>query len=75
MDWILYREHKNVKLKRLGTDAGIWIFGKNEEKKLSSFENVCDILGLKPDMIRDRVRDLPEEEARHLRGMEFGDEW
>ena len=75
VDWVLYRNHETSKLRKVGQDAEYWIFLDKEENRLSSFVSVCDILGLEPSLMREKVRNLSEEDARRLRGMEFGDDW
>ena len=76
VDWVLYREHSATKLRKLGQDADKWIFDEEQEQiDLTSFITVCDILNLCPSTVRGRIESLSEEDARKLRGMEFGDEW
>ena len=75
VDWVLYKDHSTSKLRKVGADAEYWIFLDKEENRLSSFVSVCDILGLEPSLMREKVRSLSEEDARRLRGMEFGDDW
>jgi hypothetical protein len=74
VDWVLYREHPNPKLVKLGLDADTWVFSF-ENDSINSFESVCSILDIKASVIRDKITNLAEEDARKLRGMEFGDEW
>lgn len=73
VDWVLYRDHKDPKLRKLGVDADAWIFGESADE-FSSFEGVCDIIGLPVSLMREKVKNLTEEDARRLRGMEFGDD-
>jgi hypothetical protein len=54
-------------------EADAWIFGEAQDK-FSSFEGVCDILNLPMSLMRKKVETLSEEDARRLRGMEFGDD-
>ena len=75
VDWVLYRHHSNSKLLKLGVDADAWIFGDSTDNSLNSFEAVCDILSIEVSLLRGRIIRLTEEDARKLRGMEFGDEW
>ena len=75
VDWVLYKNHENIKLKKLGLDADVWIFRGEDVIPVNSFQSVCDFLNIEPDVIRSKIRALTEEEARRLRGMEFGDEW
>lgn len=75
VDWVLYREHSSLKLRRLGKDAEAWLFRDSFlDSPINSFTSVCVALDLDPDVIRDKVRCLTEDEVRRLRGMEFGDE-
>ncbi len=75
VDWVLYNEHESLKLKKIGADAGQWLFHDESEDHICSFKIVCDCLGLDPDLVRSKVTSISEEDARRLRGMEFGDEW
>jgi hypothetical protein len=75
VDWVLYKEHSSTKLRKIGGEADFWIFKEEETKRLSSFASVCDILGLEVALVRRKITGLSEEDARKLRGMEFGDDW
>jgi hypothetical protein len=75
VDWVLYKDHPNTKFRKIGNDAGFWIFQEEDENRLSSFCCVCDILGLDREFMRSKIKAMTEEQARCLRGMEFGDEW
>lgn len=74
VDYVLYKDHPKTKLRKLGNDAEAWIFSE-EGDTLSSFTSVCDILDLEPDLVKTKIKNLGEEDARRLRGMEFGDDW
>lgn len=74
VDYVLYKEHEKTKLRKLGNDAEAWIFSE-EGDTLSSFTSVCDILDLDPGLVKSKIKNLCEEDARRLRGMEFGDDW
>mgnify|MGYP001161453501 CR=1 FL=1 len=73
VDWVLYRNHDDPKLRKLGVEADAWIFGE-DTGDFSSFEGVCDIIGLPVSLMRKKITGLTEEDARRLRGMEFGDD-
>lgn len=73
VDWVLYRNHSDPKLRKIGIDADSWIFGE-ADNEFSSFEGVCDIIGLPVSLMREKIVNLTEEDARRLRGMEFGDD-
>ena len=75
VDWVLYNKHENSKLQKIGADAGQWLFYDDSEDHICSFIIVCETLGLDPDLVRSKVTSISEEDARRLRGMEFGDEW
>ena len=74
VDWVLYKDHSNSKLRSIGKEAGQWIFS-NESNSVNSFISICLYLNLEPALVRRKIRNLTEENARRLRGMEFGDEW
>lgn len=75
VDWVLYHKHEVLKLRKIGADAGQWIFHDDSDDSVCSFIIACDILSLDPELVRSKVTSLTEEDARRLRGMEFGDEW
>ncbi len=75
VDWVLYKDHDNIKLRRIGADAEVWIFGPSDPTEIGSFESVCSILNIPTDVIQDKISKMTETQARNLRGMEFGDEW
>ena len=56
------------KLHALARDAEAWIFGARTE-----FTFYCRSLGLEPEVVRQYMRALTPDEARALRGLEFGD--
>ena len=74
VDFVLYKSHESPKLRKIGADAEQWIFSDRDDD-LSCFITVCEILDLEPSLVRDKINALGEEEARSLRGMEFGDDW
>ena len=74
VDYVLYKEHSTTKLRKIGSDAESWIFSEDDDE-LSSFVSVCDILDLDASLVRSKITNLKEEDARRLRGMEFGDDW
>ncbi len=73
VDYALYKDHPNIKLKKTGLDAQRWMYAPSNNNDINSFEVVCSILNLPVDLVRDKVENLTEDEARRLRGMEFGD--
>ena len=75
VDWVLYKDHESTKHRKIGGDAGAWLFQEEDTNRLSSFGCVCDILGLEQELLREKIRGMTEEQARCLRGMEFGDDW
>lgn len=74
VDWVLYRHHKSMKLRRWGIDADLWLFQEDDTKTLCGFKSVCAALNLDHDLVRSKIKALTEDEARRLRGMEFGDD-
>ena len=73
VDFALYKDHPNIKRKKIGYEAHRWIFNEDASEEINSFEIVCTMLGLPAALIREKVLNLTEDEARRLRGMEFGD--
>ena len=75
VDWILYKDHKDPKLSKLGVSAEEWIFSEDPpEKELSTFCALCETMNLPPSLVREKILTMTEEDARRLRGMEFGDD-
>ena len=74
VDYALYCDHENARLRRLGDDAAEWLLlDCYDGEVFNSFLAVCDNLGLTPSVIRKAALTLTEENARKLRGMEFDD--
>ena len=73
VDWVLYREHSDSKLRQLRKDAGEWLFSE-EDEELSSFKSICSIMGIPKSLVTEKILSMTEEHARRLRGMEFGDD-
>ena len=74
VDWVLYKDHKKAKFRKIGADAGKWIFREGESNEEGSFTFICDNLDLDSSLVRAKIKALTEESARKLRGMEFGDD-
>lgn len=66
-DWILYRTHDRLQLRKVAEDAYIWLFEEGpghpwsriraaHDNNLTSFSTICDILELDPKFVRQRVR-------------------
>ena len=74
VDYALYKDHEDIKLKKLGMEAHKWIFCAPENPtEINAFPLICDMLGIPVSIVRKHILDLTEDEARRLRGMEFGD--
>jgi hypothetical protein len=73
VDWKLYTDHPDPKKRQYAIQARKWLFDNEEEDYLGSFNSVCEILGVSPELVRYKTKCLTEEQARRLRGMEFGD--
>jgi hypothetical protein len=74
VDWVLYNDHADPKLRQMGKDAEEWLFFEGSDEDMSSFSSVCSIMGLPQSLMRQKIRSMTEEHARRLRGMEFGDD-
>ena len=75
VDWVLYREHEDPKLSKLGKSADDWLFLQEAAREdLGTFHSLCEIMNLPPSLVRERILNMTEEDARRLRGMEFGDD-
>ena len=74
VDWVLYADHRDSKLKQIGKDAEDWIFSEEIDEDITSFSSVCSIMGIPVSLMREKILGMTEEHARRLRGMEFGDD-
>ena len=68
-DWILYRTHDRLQLRRVAEDAYIWLFEENSTHPwtrirdvngtgLTSFLTICDLLDLDPKFVRGQIRSM-----------------
>lgn len=68
-DWILYRTHDRLQLRRIAEDAYIWLFEESPSHpwtrirnangtNLTSFLTICDLLELDPKFVRERIRSM-----------------
>lgn len=72
VDSVLYNEHKDEKLQKVGKDAADWL--SSEDTADGSFEAVCCLLGLDSGALRGLISRMSESDVRHLRGMNYGEE-
>ena len=71
VDYILYREHDNLKMRKLGEEAATWI--KSESNDDSSFNHICTSMNLDPVVVRAKIGSMTIEYVRTLRGLGFDD--
>ena len=71
VDAKLYPTSSKLRSAKVGDDARAWLDGKYDPEAFNSFDSVCDLMGLKPEVVRDHAEALTEERARRQRGMEF----
>lgn len=68
-DWVLYRTSRRMDQRELAQDAFIWLFEERpghprweireqEGMQLTAFLNICELLDLDPDFVRNRVRQM-----------------
>ncbi len=75
VDWVLYRNHEDPKLNKLGKSADDWLFlSEPPQEGLGSFYSLCEMMNLPTSLVKKRILNMTEEDARRLRGMEFGDD-
>ncbi len=66
-DWVAYRDSTRLQQKKLAESAENWLFGSSE--LFNSFESVCDMLEVSPDVIRQSARQFTKEDvlkAEHI---------
>ena len=68
VDYVLCYGNPSEKLREVGVEASDWIFVDNE-----GFRDACDVLAMSVESVRAHVLSLTVEQARALRGLEFGD--
>lgn len=69
-DWVLYRHSRKLPHRQLAEDAYHWLFvepadyevRRTQGKDLTSFLSICEILDLRPEEVRTRVRQLTERD-------------
>jgi hypothetical protein len=71
VDYVLYKDHENLKMRRLGEEAAEWIWSDAEGG--SSFDHICNSMNLPPELVRQRVEGMTVEYVRTLRGLGFDD--
>lgn len=69
VDHALYAGHSSEKLAQIGGEADNWLFKDNQD-----FFDLCDILDINPQSLRNGVLTLTEQDARSLRGLAFDGE-
>jgi len=68
-DWVLYRDHHKLKPRKLAQEAQTWLFEEcpghpdwverqRSDKEFTSFINICSMLDLDPDKVREHVRTI-----------------
>ncbi len=73
-DWVLYRSSRRLSRKRLAEDAYRWLFVESQSslaglerqrshKELTSFVAICETLDLDPELVRQRIKLLREEDV------------
>lgn len=63
-DYALWKESKDLRLKKYAQDAEKWLFDPSE--LVNSFENICYLFDLDIDEIRRYARALTREEVKKL---------
>lgn len=72
-DWVLYRQSSKLQNKLLAESAFHWLFveepgssawaqRKRGEKELTAFVSICEVIGLDPERVRARIRQLTERD-------------
>ena len=72
LDWVHYRNHRDIRKCRLSVKAHAWLFTEHpsgsmkEMDKIMCFENLCMVIDLDPDTVRNWLRGLTVDEIRKL---------
>lgn len=67
-DWVSYRDSTKLELRKEAEKAYKWLF--ESSLLFNSFENVCSIVDLPPDMMRYWVRSLTREHVAKIEHLE-----
>lgn len=60
-DWVTYREHPKLSMRKLAEQAYTWIF--EPSAMFNSFNNACRYAGRNPEQVRDRIRHMTKEDV------------
>lgn len=66
-DWVAYRDSSKLAQRKLAENAETWLFGPSA--LFNSFENICHLLDLSPEIVRQRARSFTKDEvlkAEHI---------
>lgn len=67
-DWVTYRESTRLMQKKLADNAQSWLFDQSE--LFNAFENICSILNVNPNQIRDRAKCMTREDVLKIEHLE-----
>lgn len=67
-DWVLYRESKNIKLRRWAEDAYRWLFEPSD--LFNSLDNICYLFNLDKTLIRDFATNLTRDQVKKMEFLE-----
>lgn len=63
-DWVSYRDSLRLQQRKLAESAEIWLFQRSE--LFNSFENICGLLDIAPERVRERARKMTKEEVAKI---------
>lgn len=75
-DWVLYRLHTDLHQRQLAEDAYAWLFVEEpghphwvvrvtEDRTITAFVTICELLDLDPEEVRRHIRRLQPEDVRN----------
>lgn len=75
-DWTLYRLHTDLPQRQLADDAYVWLFDEEpghpnwvtrvlEDRTITGFVTICELLDLDPDRLREHIMQLKPEDVRN----------
>lgn len=75
-DWTLYRLHTDLPQRQLADDAYVWLFEEEpghpawvvrvlEDRTITGFTTICELLDLDPDRLREHIMQLKPEDVRN----------
>lgn len=67
-DYALYRDHRDLKLRKFALDAERWLFDPSQ--LVNSLDNICHALDINVDLVRTFSRRVTREQVKKMEFLE-----